>query len=88
MTPRKFGIPSTISQKPIKLGNSNLVHSFSLASPTSLKYNISERGHGLAHVTPRIFGIPSTISQKPIKPDRDFKFGKQLILGFSHKNGV
>ena len=58
VTPGKFGIPCTVSQKPIKLQTSNLVHSFVVALPTSL-YNISERGCGLGHVTPRIFGIPS-----------------------------
>ena len=60
---------SCISPKPVKLESSKLVHTFNLARPTSLKYNISEWGRGLGHVTPRKFGIPSTISQKPIKPD-------------------
>jgi len=56
-----------MSPKPLKLESSKLVHSFILALPTSTKYNISERRHGLGHVTPRKFGIPSTMSRKPIK---------------------
>jgi len=44
MTPRKFGIPLSISQKPVKLESSNLVYSFALALPTRWKYNISQRG--------------------------------------------
>jgi len=56
VTPRIFGIPSSISPKPVKLESSKLVHSFNLALSTSLKYNISERGRGLGHVTLKIFG--------------------------------
>ena len=67
VTPRKFGIPSTISQKPIKPETSNLAHSFILDPPTKMEHNICERGRGLGHVTHRIVGIPSTISPKPVK---------------------
>ena len=67
MTPRKFGILSTISQKPIKPETSNLADSFILAPPTKMEYNIGDRGRGLGHVTNRIFGIPSSISPKPVK---------------------
>jgi len=69
MTPRIFGIPSSISQKPVKLESSKLAHSFALAISTGPKYNISERGRGLGHVTPRKFGILRIIhvSRKPIK---------------------
>ena len=67
VTPKIFGIPSTISPKPVKLESSKLVHSFHLACPTSLRYNISERGRGLGHVNARKFGIPLTISRKAIK---------------------
>ena len=69
MTPRIFGIPLSISPKPVKLESSKLVHGFILPLPTSAKDNISERGPGLGHVTPRIFGIPSTIFQKSVRPD-------------------
>ena len=58
MTPRKAGIPSTISREEIKLETGNLVHNFILTLPTRMNHNISERGRGLGHVTPRIFGIP------------------------------
>jgi len=67
VTPGIFGIPSSISPKPVKLESSKLVRGFILALLTRLKDNVSERGHGLGHVTPRKFGIPSTISQKPVK---------------------
>ena len=77
MTPQIFGIPSNISPKPVKLESSKLVHRFILALPTGLKYNISERGHGLGHVTPRKFGIPSTMSGKPIKMET-----ANLVHGF------
>ena len=88
MTPRKFGIPSTISRKQIKLETSNLVYSFILALPTRMKYNISVRGRGLGHVTPRIFGIPSTISQKAIKLEtsnlaRSFDFALPTIGNYN-----
>jgi len=69
VTPRKSGIPSTISRKQIKLETSNLVHSFILTLATRMKYNISEREGGLGHVTPGIFGKPSSISSKPVKPE-------------------
>jgi len=49
VTTSKFGIPSTISQKPIKPETSNLVHSFILAPPRKMVYNIRERGRGLAY---------------------------------------
>jgi len=66
---RKFGIPSTICRKLIKLETSNLVYSFILIIPTRSKYNICERGRGLGHVTPIMFGIPSSISPEPVKPE-------------------
>jgi len=44
VTPRKFGIPSSISPKPVKLETLNLVSSFAMALPMRRKYNISERG--------------------------------------------
>ena len=67
MTPIIFGIPSSISPKPVKLESSKLVHSFIVGPATSLKYNISERVRGLGHVTPRKLGIPSTIYPKAMK---------------------
>ena len=58
VTPRIFGMPSSISPKLLKPESSKLLHGYILALPTSLKDNISERGRGLGHVTARIFGIP------------------------------
>ena len=52
LTPRIFGITSSIAPKPVKLESSKLAHSLGLAIPTGPKYNISERGRGLGHVTP------------------------------------
>ena len=83
VTPRKFGIPSSISPKLLKLQTSNFEHSFPLALPTRGKYDISEKGRGLGHVTPRKFGIPSTIYRKSNEA-RDFKFGMWLRLGPFH----
>ena len=77
MTPRIFGIPSSIAPKPVKLESSKLAHSFALANPTGPKYNISERGRGLGHVTPRKFGILRIISRKAIKLETS-----SLVLGF------
>jgi len=63
VTPRIFGIPSSISPKPVKPESSMQVYSLNLALPIRTEYNISERGRGLGHVNPRKFGISSTISQ-------------------------
>jgi len=56
VTPRKFGINSIISQKPVKLETSSLVLCFVLAIPPPKRAcNISEKGRGLGHVTARKF---------------------------------
>ena len=47
MTPRIFGISSSIAPKQVKLESSKLVD----ALPTGLRDNISERGSGLGHMT-------------------------------------
>ena len=82
VTPRKFGILSTISRKLIKLEASHLVYSFILTLPT----RISERGRGLGHVTQWKFGIPSTISRKLIKLETSTLV--QLHIDPPHKNVV
>ena len=51
VTPRKFGMPLSISPKVLKLQTSNLVRIFAFALPTIRKYDISEKGRGLGHVT-------------------------------------
>ena len=49
VTPRIFGISSSISTKQVKLECSKLVRGFRLALLASLKDNIFERGRGLGH---------------------------------------
>jgi len=69
VTPRIFGIPSSISPKLVKLDNSSLVHSFSLALPTIPRYYISGSGHSLDYVIPGKFGLSWFMSLKPVKLD-------------------
>ena len=77
MTPRKFGIPSTIYRKAMKLESSNLVCGYNMALPSIWNCKISEKRRGLGHVTPRIFGIPSSIPPTLVKLD-----SSKLVHGF------
>ena len=84
VTPRIFGIPSSISPKPVEC--SKLAHSFALSIPTGPKYNIYERGRGLGHVTPKKFGILWTIARKPIKLEiSNFVHGFALVISTKRK---
>jgi len=80
VTPRIFGIPSSISPKPVEIESSKLVHNFFLALPTILRYYISGSGHSLDDVTPGKFGLSYIISPKRVKPETS-----QIRLVPSHK---
>ena len=67
MTPIKFGTPSNISPKPVKLETSNLGHWCMWTISPKWTNKKSEKGRGLGHVTPIKFGIPSNISPKRVK---------------------
>jgi len=67
VTPIKFGTPSNISPKPVKLEASNLAHWYMWTVSPKWTNKNSEKRRGLGHVTPIIFGTPSNISPKPVK---------------------
>jgi len=77
MTPRIFGIPSSISPKPVKLESTKLAHSFTLAIPTG-QSTIFLKGAWFRSRDPRKFDILRIISRKPIKLETS-----HLVRGFS-----
>ena len=81
MTPRIFGIPLSISPKPVKLASSKLVHSFILAVFARLKCSKSDRGRGLCHVTVIIFGIPSSIFREHVKLESSKLVHRFILAG-------
>jgi len=63
----KFGTPSNISPKRVKLETSNLAHWCTWTISSKLTNKNSEKGRGLGHVTLIKFGTPSNISPKQVK---------------------
>jgi len=64
MTLIKFGTPSNISLKRIKLQARNLAQGCIRTISPKRPIKISVKGRGLGHVTPIKFGKPSDISPK------------------------
>jgi len=88
VTPRIFGIPSSISPKPVKPENSILLHSFILALPTSVTDNISERGRGLGHVTLENLAYPRLYLKKIKLETSNFVHSFILTLPTRMKHNV
>ena len=64
VTLEKFGMPSKISPKQLKLPTSNLAHACMWTISPKWTNKISEKGRGLGQVTLKKFGTPSKISPK------------------------
>ena len=67
VTPIKFGTPSNISPKPVKLEALNLAHWYKFTISPKWTNNILEKGPSLSHVTLIKFVTPSNISPKLVK---------------------
>ena len=63
----KFGTPSHILPKRVKLETSNLAHWCTWTIYPKWTNKNSEKGRGLGHVTFIKFGTSSNISPKPVK---------------------